>query len=51
LTDYEAEEIAAEFNLTKSRASEKLKNMGPEGGVRPIKTDQETLWMFDDPEL
>lgn len=48
---YKADEIATGLNLTKPHTSEKLKNIGPESGVRPIKTDQETLWMFDDPEL
>jgi hypothetical protein len=48
---YKADEIATEFNLTKSHADGELKKLVTEGWARPIKTDQETLWMFDDPEL
>jgi uncharacterized protein YhhL (DUF1145 family) len=48
---YKADEIATELNLTKSHAQGELKNLATEGWARPIKTDQETLWMFYDPEL
>ena len=48
---YKADEIAAGLNLTKPHTSETLKRMGIEGGARPVKADEETLWMFNDPEL
>jgi hypothetical protein len=48
---YKTDEIATEFNLTKSRAWAELKKLQVEGWARPVETDQGTLWMFYDVEL
>jgi hypothetical protein len=50
-TAYTADEIAKEFNLTKSRAWGELKKQQAEGWVRPNEADQGTLWIFYDKEL